>query len=260
MAELRNTDFLSWLMNLRTTRPGFSRKRTSEYPGVLRTGEITVVYQPIVNLHTRAIFAHEALVRSNSPLFRDPIALFAEAVASGASGVLGRRIREVAVEGCEDVPLFLNVHPSEFDESWLVQPDDPIFQHVPPVYLEVTESVPLSHFSYCHNVLREIRSKGVRLAIDDFGAGYSNVKYIADLSPEVVKLDRDLISGLATSQRARKLVSNLVRLCVDMGAVVVAEGIEHAAEAAAALDCGAHYGQGWYFARPANPPPGLNPR
>ena len=100
----------------------------------------------------------------------------------------------------------LDVHPNEFDESWLVQPDDPIFPHDQRSILEVTESVPLTHFAYCHSVLREIRGKGVALAVDDLGAGYSNLKYIADLRPEIVKLDRTLIADLATDKRLQILV------------------------------------------------------
>lgn len=258
MPPERDKDFVSWLMGFGPERPGFRRRRNSEYPGVLRTGEVRTVFQPIVHLERGTVFAYEALVRSDSPLYRDPISLFAEAIESNACGILGRRIREVAIEGCPDKPLFLNVHPKEFDEGWLVQPDDPIFMHNHPIYLEITESVPLSHFAYCHSVLRELRSKGMMLAIDDFGAGYSNLKYIADLNPEIVKLDRDLVANLGRSDRLRQLVRNITKLCVDMGASVVAEGVEHAEEAEAAFDCGAHYGQGWYFARPANPPPSVS--
>ena len=99
-----------------------------------------------------------------------------------------------------------------------------------PIYLEVTESVPLSHFSYCHSVLREIRGKGVSLAVDDLGAGYSNLKYIVDLKPEIVKLDRTLIADLADDRRAQVLVRHIVKLCQELGALVVAEGIEQETE------------------------------
>jgi EAL domain-containing protein (putative c-di-GMP-specific phosphodiesterase class I) len=84
----------------------------------------------------------------------------------------------------------VNVHPQELNEGWLIRPDDPIFLHDDDVYLEITESVPLTHFDLCLNVLREIRSRGgVHFVIDDLGAGYSNLKSIADLEPRVVKLD-----------------------------------------------------------------------
>lgn len=248
-------NFVAWLKSLTTERPGFRRNRPSQIPGVLSTGDVSVVYQPIIDLGSGGIFAYEALVRSNSPLWQNPPALFDEAIRSDCCGALGRQIREMAIEGCAEHPLFLNVHPNEFDESWLVQPDDPIFRHDESIFLEITESVPLSHFALCQSVLRELRSKGVLLVVDDFGAGYSNLKYISDLSPDIVKLDRELIANLAQDKRRRQLVQNIVRLCIDMGAKVVAEGIEREDEARAVFDAGAHYGQGWFFAKASNPPP-----
>ena len=227
-------------------------------PDVLTLGDLSVVYQPIVSLATMEPFAHEALVRSNSPHWINPPKLFDEAIQSRCVGALGRAIRELSTMHCPGMPLFLNVHPNEFDESWLVQPDDPIFTHDSTVYLEVTESVPLTHFAYCHSVLREIRGKGVLLAVDDLGAGYSNLKYIADLKPEMVKLDRTLIADLADDRRAQVLVRHIVQLCHELGARVVAEGIEQETEMQVVIDCGADYGQGYYFAYPAYPAPGVS--
>ncbi len=248
-------NFVAWLQAIRRPRPGFVAGRPSQLPGVLQSGEIRCVYQPIVHLDTLEIFAHETLVRSTSPHWTNPPALFAEAIRSKCCGALGRVIRELAVEGCPTHPLFLNVHPNEFDESWLVQPDDPIFTHPEAIYLEITESVPLSHFRLCQNVLREIRSKGVMLAVDDLGAGYSNLRYIADLAPEIVKLDRMLVSDIHRDARLRTLVSHIVALSVDLGARVVAEGIEVREEAEVVRELGCHFGQGYYFARPAWPAP-----
>ncbi|MEY4511057.1 MAG: hypothetical protein RLZZ450_3179, partial [Pseudomonadota bacterium] len=87
------------------------------------------------------------------------------------------------------------------------------------------------------------------------GAGYSNLKYIADLSPQVVKLDRGLIMNMQKGTRQHRLVRALVRLCEELGTKVVAEGIETEAEAEAVMDTGAHYGQGFFYARPSFPPP-----
>ncbi len=218
-------------------------------------GHLYVAMQPIVDLARREIFGYEALVRSRSPDFPDPPSILRAAVADGFMGELGRALRLMAVQACPDSRLFLNLHPSEFDEGWLVRPDDAIFSHDRSIYLEITESVPLSHFRWCHSVLREVRSKGVYLAVDDLGAGYSNFKYIADLAPEVVKLDRDLITNLDSDPRLRTLVTSLVSLCRDLGAKVVAEGIETTSELHAIEECGAQYGQGYLLARPAFPPP-----
>ena len=103
-----------------------------------------------------------------------------------------------------------------------------------------------------------MRNRGVMLAVDDLGAGYSNLKYIADLSPQVVKLDRGLIVNLQKGTRQHRLVRAIVRMCEDLGTRVVAEGIETADDARAVLDTGAHFGQGFYFAKPSYPPPPPN--
>jgi EAL domain-containing protein (putative c-di-GMP-specific phosphodiesterase class I) len=217
---------------------------------------LSVVFQPIVKMTTGQLFANEALVRCASKDFASPPELFARAMAAGCVGRLGRMIREIAIPLSAGKPIFLNVHPQELNESWLVQPDDPIFAHDHDVFIEITESVPLTHFDLCLNILREVRSRGgVHLVVDDLGAGYSNLKSIADLEPRVVKLDRGLIAGLDRNRRQRQLVTSVVRLCTDLNALVVAEGIETVDEYSAVLDTGAHLGQGYLFARPAYPMP-----
>ncbi len=252
----RGIHFQSWIRGEGIgQRAAVRPRRASQIPGVLAHGVLGVVYQPIVSLSDGSAFAYEALVRSTAPLYDSPEALVRVAIDAHCMGAVGRAIREVAVAGCSNYPLFLNVHPSEFEDGWLVQPDDPLFTHEHPVYLEITESVPLSHFTLCHSTLDEVRSKGVRLAIDDLGAGYSNLKYIAELEPDIVKLDRSLIGGIADAPRRSTLVGCLVRLCEHLGAHVVAEGIERPEDLAILREMGVHYGQGYLLARPSDPPP-----
>lgn len=215
-------------------------------------------FQPIVSLSTGEIFAYEALARPSHPALPGPLPLFAAAVAEGVCGELGSLLRRIAVDGCPGHPLFLNVHPAEFDSGFLVRPDDALVTHDEEVFLEITESVPLTHFEHCHTLLAEIRAKGVKLAVDDLGAGYSNLKYIADLAPDVVKLDRELIREMNRSKRLMLLVGSLVRLCEDLGALVVGEGIETVEELIATQALGVHFGQGFYLARPASPPPAVS--
>lgn len=224
----------------------------------LAGGQIYVAFQPIVNLQKREVFGYEALVRCKTTTFTHALAIIKEALANGCMGELGRELRAMAARTCPRNALFLNLHPAEFNEGWLVRPDDAMFFHDEGVYLEITESVPLSHYKHCHGVLEEIRGRGISLAVDDLGAGYSNLKYIADLAPEVVKLDRQLIANLRRESRLQQLVTSLVRLCESLGAKVVAEGIETVEEMNAVLDTGAHYGQGYLFARPALPAPAVD--
>jgi EAL domain-containing protein (putative c-di-GMP-specific phosphodiesterase class I) len=219
--------------------------------------EVRIVYQPIVELATRTIFAYEALARPTSTVFAGPLGLFEAAVQHACTGELGRLLRELSVEGCPDLPLFVNIHPDELNEGWLVQPRDPIFHHAHDVFLEITESVPLSHFALCQSILNEVRGRGVSMVVDDLGAGFSNLKYIADLHPRFVKLDRVLIAGLTRSSRLFVLVSGIVEMCVRLGARVVAEGIETAEELDAVIAAGAHFGQGYLLARPAFPLPSI---
>jgi EAL domain-containing protein (putative c-di-GMP-specific phosphodiesterase class I) len=222
---------------------------------VIDQGDTFCVFQPLVDLRTRKVFAYESLARTKAPEFEGPMQLFAAAVAEGLTGELGRVLRAQSLDGCSTHPLFLNIHPAELNEKWVVQPDDPIFQHSEDVYLEITEAVPLSHFRLCQNMLNEVRGRGVHLVVDDLGAGYSNLKYIADLAPRIVKLDRGLIAGLTRDSRLFKLVSAIVRLCGELDSKVVAEGIETEVELDAVIAAGARYGQGYLLARPAFPPP-----
>jgi EAL domain-containing protein (putative c-di-GMP-specific phosphodiesterase class I) len=182
--------------------------------------------------------------------------LFAQARLEGCCGRLGRLVRSIATPLVEGVPLFVNLDPVELEERWLVQPDDPIFHHDTDVYVELTESVPMARFDLCKRVLADLRSRSnVRLVVDDLGAGYSNLKYIADLEPAIVKLDRQLIVGARVGSRQEKLVEGIVRMCNDLEAQVVAEGIETEQELAVARNAGVQFVQGYLFARPALPLP-----
>jgi EAL domain-containing protein (putative c-di-GMP-specific phosphodiesterase class I) len=223
---------------------------------IVRQEDLSVVFQPIVDITNGLQFATEALVRCSVPELRDPVALFRRAAASRCCGRLGRMIRDIAIPLCSGSPTFVNIHPNELSERWLVRPDDPIFSHDHDVYLEITESVPLLHFKLCMDVLREVRSRGtIHLVIDDLGAGYSNLGRIADLEPKFVKLDRDLVTDLDHHPRRRQLVTSVVKLCGELGAAVVAEGVETHGEYSAICDTGARYVQGYLFARPAFPVP-----
>lgn len=219
----------------------------------LRDSRFKIVYQPIVDLRRQTIFAYEALVRAE--LFRSPPELIECAVRAGRLGELGRAMRERTMSDCSTHALFVNIHPAELNERYLVQPDDPIFRHPEELYLELTEAVPLSKLDVSASVLKEIADRGVHLVVDDLGSGYSNLRYLADLNPKVVKIDRELVMGLQKGSRRFTLMRNLVRMCNELGALVVAEGIETPQEFAAVVDAGVQLGQGYVLARPSFPPP-----
>ena len=222
----------------------------------ITTADLDVLFQPLVDLSVGKLRAVEALVRCRWAEYKNPEVLIHKSVEEGVVGRLGRLIREVAFDRCRDLPIFVNLHPHELSSRWLVRPDDPINFHANNIYLEITESAAFEYFDLCSKVLGEVCSRtGAKLVIDDLGAGYSNLKRVVDLNPDVVKIDRALVRGLDTNRRQRVLFYHVVRMCKELGAQVVAEGIETVDELKAVRDGGADYGQGFLLARPGYPVP-----
>lgn len=223
--------------------------------GCVPVSELSCVYQPIVDLQTGQTFAYEVLARCRVPGLTNPEILFRRASSERFSGLLGRTLRAMSSEGCQDMPLFINVHPTELGDPFVMQLDDPMYAHAPDVFVEITESVPFAHYDLYAAMLREMREQGgIHLVVDDLGAGYSNLKRIADLEPAIVKLDRQLVTAVDQNRRRRLLVQSVVAMCVDLGARVVAEGLETEDEIRAVRDCGCQFGQGYALGRPGPTP------
>lgn len=214
-----------------------------------------VVFQPIVNLGTGKTFAYEALARCTLPTFESPATLFERAAEEQACGRLGRVVRNVLFDTCGAIPVFVNIHPQETGQRWLVQPTDPLFLHEQPVYLEVTESAAFETLDVCMQVLHEVRDRcGARIVVDDFGSGYSDLQRVLALKPDVVKLDMSLVRDLDASLDRQRHVKEIVSTCHQLGALVVAEGIETVDELKAVHRAGADLGQGYFLGRPVYPP------
>jgi EAL domain-containing protein (putative c-di-GMP-specific phosphodiesterase class I) len=227
----------------------------------LTENDLSAVFQPILSLSDGSTIAHEALARCVHPPFTSPLSLFAQAAREKACGRLGRIVRNVIFEQCERKPVFINLHPQELHQRWLVQPTDPIFLHDAPVYLEITESAALRYFDVCLSVLAEVcgRCNG-RLVVDDLGAGYSDMDRVLALRPQVVKLDMSLVRDIDQDVLRQRYVLDIVERCHDLGAQVVAEGIEGLDELHAVRDLGVEFGQGYLFGKPlVQPTEGLWP-
>ena len=217
--------------------------------GSIPLDQLSCDFQPIVNLHTGETRGYEALARCVGEGLTDATDLFARAMIEKTMGELGRAIREIAIRDCAGKPLYIPVHPGDLRDRFLVQPDDPIFSHDAPVFLELQQPT-LSGLAL--QVIRELGSRSsIALVIDDLGAGPATLKQLIDLEPAAVKLDRELLAGLDRARRKQAVVRALVSMCAQLDALVIAKGVDCEAEAAAARDCGVVLAQGYVLGEPS---------
>ena len=147
--------------------------------------------------------------------------------------------------------VFVNLHPLDLIDDDLLDPHAPLSLFASRVVLEVTERASLERVSEVPSRIRNLRAKGYRIAIDDLGAGYAGLTSFTALTPEIVKIDMSLIHGLDRDPVKRKLVTSIASLCLDLGILVVAEGIETEEERSAAAAAGCGLLQGFLMGRPS---------
>jgi EAL domain-containing protein (putative c-di-GMP-specific phosphodiesterase class I) len=116
--------------------------------------------------------------------------------------------------------------------------------------LEVTESEFIADYAHLGQHLNEFRSMGLKVAIDDFGAGYSGLNMPADFQPDQIKIDMNLVRGIASRGPRQAIVRAMVQVCDDLGIDVIAEGVESQEEFAWFVGHGVRLFQGYLFARP----------
>ena len=225
---------------------------------VLDQGTLSTVFQPIVRLATREMVGVEALSRFPDEL-SSPEAWFKSAEAVGLQ-------RELEIHAVQAALTYL---PSLDDELYLAVNLSPKTLQVWPsvvleagakdrVVLELTEHARIEDYSALENAIAEARADGARIAVDDVGAGFANLKHILHLAPDFIKLDASLTRDIHNDRSRRALAKALVSFSQELGSTIVAEGIETHEELAALSELGVHYGQGYHFARPGPLPLYLN--
>ena len=225
-------------------------------------GQVVVTFQPFIDTATGCIAGIEALGRlrhadgqlhSVGPLFVDP------KIAPSALRRLDREIREQALQRFAEAPkewfLSINISPRWISRLGPQQPLPSLLQmqrnNVCPsrVVYEITE---LSGGSRrLPEIVSRYRNAGARVAIDDFGAGYSQIDRVLTLQPDIIKLDMRLFQEAARGGHSSEVVKALGLMAEKTGCWIIAEGVETAAELEFALECGARYVQGYLFAKPS---------
>jgi EAL domain-containing protein (putative c-di-GMP-specific phosphodiesterase class I) len=220
---------------------------------LIADGGPVVALQPIVDLATGKRVGAEALSRFPAEWGMAPDVCFAEAHSIG----LGHRLELLALERAAehldrvDGYVAMNVSPAT-----LLTPECAELLSrlpLPRVLLELSEHDQVEDYGSLRAALAPFRADGLRLAIDDVGAGFSSLRHIVVTSPDVIKIDRSIVTGLNTDPVLTKLVQSLVEFGHGCRVRVVAEGVETAGEAAALHSVGVDFGQGWHFGRPGPP-------
>ena len=217
-------------------------------------GAMEMAYQPIIDLKTSQVVGVEALARFGCEPPRPPDQWFADAAAAGRGVELEIAAIRASVAALPHLPtgLLLSVNSSP---ATAVSPHlEPALSGVagPRIILELTEQSFIEDYDALLGRLDHLREQGVRVAVDDAGAGSAGLQQILGLRPDIIKLDLNITRGIDADPVRRALAASLVSFAGDTGALIVAEGIETPAELETLQHLGVHWGQGYHLGRPGS--------
>lgn len=213
---------------------------------------VTMVYQPIVDLRSRAVVGMEALARFHSLPLRPPNEWFAAAVELELGVQLEMMAIKSAMTGLPHLPTgaYLSVNCSP---RAAISPEFAALIDVSAsrMVVEITEHEAIEDYAVLAAALEGSRARGVRVAIDDAGAGFASLRHTLLLRPDIVKVDTSLTRNIDGDRAKRAMTSALVSFGQEMDIAIVAEGIETREELEELIALGVPFGQGFYLAEPA---------
>lgn len=228
-----------------------------------------LLYQPVVRLADRSIHHFEALIRPFASagwpnLAPQEFVTFAEAL--GLSEELDWAVLETALAALDDNPDVciavnmsgLSIQNPEYRRRILARMQQVravADKHAPSrLMIELTETAEIDDLDAAASTMEQLRSVGVPVCLDDFGAGVAVFRYLRAFGVDHVKLDGDYVRASCKTRRDRALVASMVELAASAGASVVAEMIETEEQVAMMRELGVEFGQGWLFGRPGRLP------
>jgi len=222
--------------------------------------ELSLHYQPVFDIQTGQVSSVEALARWESVLMGpvSPGTFFPVAEKTGQVSFLTRVLFEKLLRDMsswpEKLPVSFNLSARDIVLSdtvqWLI---DEIKNHkIDPGRLtfEVTETAFLRDFEAARTSIRYLREHGARIALDDFGIGYSSLRYVHELEFDVLKVDRIFVAPIPHSERSRRIVKTVLDMCQNLGIDCVLEGIESESQRDVLTGMGGRLMQGYFFAKP----------
>ncbi|MFZ5825896.1 MAG: sensor domain-containing protein [Bacillota bacterium] len=232
----------------------------------VRENQLQLFYQPIVALKSRTVVGAEALLRWRHPRrgWVSPGEFIPVAEQSGFITTLGRWVLEQACREARswqqrfraDVPLSVSVNLSavQVQDPALVDEVAEVLETtgLPPenLSLEITETALMQNPEFTRPILQRLKSLGIRLAMDDFGAGHSSLHYLKQFPIDVLKIDRSFVSGLGLNRVDSALVRTVISLAGVLNMGVTAEGVESSEQVAELTGIGCDKAQGYYYGLP----------
>ncbi len=227
--------------------------RLAEIARSLESDAIETSYQPVVDMRNGHVLGWEALSRfpglpySTGEVFETVKGSDLEVELEVACF---RRALKVAEALSDGRYLSINVSPTTVKSALLANTLRGVRQLFEHLVIEITERTAVENYLPLYRPLHELRQQLVSVAIDDIGAGYASLWHITQLLPDIIKIDRALISGIDQSPTKRAIVTALLSLARELRCTVVAEGVEHQQEADWLVGLGTRFGQGFHFAEP----------
>lgn len=214
---------------------------------------VRIAFQPIVDLSRGDVTGYEALARFACEPLAGPDVWLERARALGLGDRLEGILVERALAARPGLPpnAFLTVNVSAHGIFSTEVRSRLLIDDLKGVIIEITEEAPVASYEGLREVLSPARERGAMVAVDDAGSGYAGLQQLLCVRPELVKLDRSLVTGIDTDPAKRALVQMLGRFVGELDAWLLAEGIESESELEALIDLGVPLGQGYRLGRPA---------
>ncbi|MBF6616184.1 MAG: EAL domain-containing protein [Candidimonas sp.] len=229
-----------------------SRSNLARVQKVLDHDELSIVVQPIIRIMDRRLVGFECLSRFADPQGWTPDIWFKTAAAAGLGTELEMRAVRKGLALLDQFPrdiyLTFNVSPDTILSGELNRAISK--QNARRIVLEITEHANVEDYASLSNVLSELRMTGVRLAVDDAGAGYASLRHILALQPDIIKLDISLTHNIQDDLARNALAAALVHFGRATKSEILAEGVETAVELEALLKLGVETAQGYFLGRP----------
>lgn len=223
--------------------------------GVLTDRTLMTAFQPIRCLGTGAVIGAEALTRFVTSPVRSPETWFADAASIGRGPDLEFLAMETALLAAAKLPaelyIAINLSPAACFDSRLGEILQRSGMPAGRVVVEVTERSAVADYEPLAAALVRLRHSGLRVAVDDAGAGFASMRHILQLRPELIKLDRTIIAGIDTDPGQRTLGMAMVSFAKGIGASLIAEGIETDKELSTVTELGMNVGQGYLLGMPS---------